>query len=458
MATARAVGVLLVLVQHILLPRVNGRIDHLAIDRDQQRLYIAALGNNTVEVIDLRTGQQTASLSGVHEPQGIAVAPELKRVIIANGEGGEVQIRDTADPQFAVIHTVPLSDDADNVRYDAVTKRAYVGYGSGALAAIDPANGRKLGEVRLAGHPESFQLEKAGTRVFINVPTANQIAVVDREAMKVLATWPVTEARANYPMALDEDGHRLFIGCRRPAKVLIYDTTSGKLIGSMDIVGDTDDLFYDAAGKRLIVSGGEGFLDVFQQQDATHFTRIAHEPTAAGARTSLFVPESNRLYLAVPHRGSQQAEIRVYEINSSQKTPTVLFMCPHGAAKSVLASAYFKQLAAERGIRVRVDAAGTEPATAVSPAVAARLDQQGLALPIATPRAVTATDVANADIVISIGCDVSRIPPSDKLRRWDDVPDISTDPVAADRALRAKAQALVDEISRLSLRGGPMDR
>jgi DNA-binding beta-propeller fold protein YncE len=305
----------LALVQRIGLPAVNGRIDHLAVDRARERLYVAALGNDTVEVIDLRSGRRTASLPGLHEPQGVAVVPELDRLIIANGEGGAVQIRDTADPKVAAIQTVALSDDADNVRYDAAARRIYVGYGNGALAAIDPVDGRKVGEARLAGHPESFQLEKAGTRVFVNVPTANHVAVIDRAAMKVVATWPVTEAHANFPMALDEGSHRLFIGCRRPAKVLLYDTTAGTMIGSVDIVGDADDLFYDASRKRLIVSGGSGFLDVFQQQDISHFARILHEPTAAGARTALFVPELSRLYLAVPHRNAQDAEIRVYQVN-----------------------------------------------------------------------------------------------------------------------------------------------
>ncbi len=306
----------LALVQQIPLPGVQGRIDHLAVDVGQQRLYVAALGNNTVEVIDLEAGRRVTSVTGLHEPQGIAVVADLKRVVIANGEGGQVQVRDTDDARLHVTQTISLSDDADNVRYDPRATRVYVGYGGGggggALAAINPANGEKLGDIPLAGHPESFQLEKNGPRVFVNVPTANQIAVLDREAMKVLATWPVTEAHANFPMALDEAGHRLFIGCRKPAKLLIYDITTGKSISSTDIVGDTDDLFYDAARKRLYVSGGEGFLDVLQEQDATHFTRLAHIPTAAGARTSLFVPELKRLYLAVPHRGAQQAEIRVY--------------------------------------------------------------------------------------------------------------------------------------------------
>jgi DNA-binding beta-propeller fold protein YncE len=310
----------LALVQRIAMPNVEGRIDHLAVDRDRQRLYVAALGNNTVEVIDLHAGTRVYSIPRLHEPQGIAVAPELTRVIIANGQGGEVQIRDAADPQVALKSAVPTSDDADNVRYDAKTTHAYVGYGNGALMAIDVASAKSAGEIKLAGHPESFQLERLGPRIFVNVPTAKHIAVLDRQAMKVVTTWPVTDAQSNYPMALDEPGHRLFIGCRRPAKVLIYDTVSGKVTGSMDIVGDTDDLFYDATRKRLYVSGGEGFLDVFQQeqqpqqQHAAKFTRVAHLPTAAGARTCLFVPELNRLYLAVPHRGNQQAEIRVFDM------------------------------------------------------------------------------------------------------------------------------------------------
>jgi len=192
-------------------------------------------------------------------------------------------------------------------------KRLFVGFGGGALASISPADGKVLGEAKLAGHPESFQLERSGSRLFVNVPTADQIAVLDRVAMKVIATWPVVGAKSNFPMALDEANHRVFVGCRRPAKVLVYDTTTGKESGSFDIVGDTDDLFYDAARKRLYVSGGQGYLDVFQEQGTSGFTRLARIATAAGARTSLFVPEQARLYLAVPHRGNQKAEIRIYE-------------------------------------------------------------------------------------------------------------------------------------------------
>lgn len=299
------------MVQTIDLPRVEGRIDHLVVDPTAQRLYVAALGNNTVEVIDLRTGTHLQSLSGFREPQGIAVAADSRLVAVANGQGEGVQLVDAAD--YAPHSSVRLGDDSDNIRYDPPARRLLVGFGSGALAAIDPAAGKVLGEARLAGHPESFQLERSGPRVFVNVPTADQIAVVDRTTMRVTATWPVVGAKSNFPMALDEANHRLFIGCRRPAKVLVYDTRTGRASGSFDVVGDTDDLFYDAQPQRLYVSGGEGYLDAFQQQDADHFTRVAHVATAAGARTSLFVPDQGRLYVAVPHRGNQKAEIRVFE-------------------------------------------------------------------------------------------------------------------------------------------------
>jgi DNA-binding beta-propeller fold protein YncE len=301
----------LVFVRAIELPRVEGRIDHLAFDAATQRLYVAALGNNSVEVLDVGAASHLRSLSGFREPQGIAVIPDINAVAVANGQGDGVQLIGAAD--YRATAMIRLGDDADNVRYDPSAKRVYVGFGAGALAGIDAVAAKVVGEAKLAGHPESFQLERGGSRVFVNVPSAEQIAVVDRRSMKVTATWPVTSARANYPMALDEPNHRVFVGCRRPAKALVFDTNSGTQTAAFDIVNDTDDVFYDAARKRLYVSGGEGYLDVVQDEGAGKFSRIAHMPTASGARTSLFVPDQGRLYLAVPHRGSQRAEIRVFE-------------------------------------------------------------------------------------------------------------------------------------------------
>jgi DNA-binding beta-propeller fold protein YncE len=295
------------------LPRVEGRIDHLALDQMGERLYVAALGNNTVEVVDVKTGVHRKSLPGFREPQGIASVPDSNVIAVANGQGEGLQLVGADDGRLRT--TIPLGDDSDNVRYDAAAKRLYVGYGGGAIAAIGPENGTVLGSVKLAGHPESFQLERTGTRIFVNVPTAEQIAVVDRTAMKVIATWPVSVARSNYPMALDEANHRVFIGCRKPAKVLIYDTTTGKQTGAFDIVGDTDDMFFDARRQRLYVAGGEGFLDVIGARRSEALTRLARINTASGARTALFAPDQGRLYLAIPHRGAQRAEIRVYDVH-----------------------------------------------------------------------------------------------------------------------------------------------
>ena len=174
--------------------------------------------------------------------------------------------------------------------------------------------GKHLWDIRLAGHPESFQLEATGPRIFVNLRPANQVAIIDRKKREVAALWPLKDAKENFPLALDEANHRLFIGCRNPAKIIIYDTETGQTMGSLDIAGDIDDIFYDSKAKRLYASCGEGFLHVFQQTDPDHYPVMAKIATAKGARTSLFVPQEGRLYLAVPHRGEQQAEVRVYAV------------------------------------------------------------------------------------------------------------------------------------------------
>jgi YVTN family beta-propeller protein len=299
-------------VSAIELPRVEGRIDHLAFDDAANRLYVAALGNNTVEVLDTATLRHLSSVSGFAEPQGIAVLTDRRRVAVANRKSGRIQFLNAENQQLGP--SLHPGDDADNVRYDATAHRVYVGYGEGAIAVIDPDTPRLLGQTALGGHPESLQLERTGARIFVNVPTVNQVAVIDRTSMTVVATWPVTAATANFPMALDETNHRLFIGCRRPAVVLVLDTTTGRQLTSFDVVGDTDDLFYDAARKRLYVSGGDGFLDAIAEQAPNSFVRVEHLPTAAGARTSLFTPDQSRVYVAVPHRDRQRAEIRVYDV------------------------------------------------------------------------------------------------------------------------------------------------
>jgi hypothetical protein len=302
----------LALQQTIPLTGVEGRIDHLAADPAGQRLFLAALGNSTLEMIDLHAGKVVHHVRDLREPQGVSYAPEVGRIFVGVGQGGTCDIFE--GKSLALLQRVAGMADADNVRYDAGAKRIYVGYGNGALGMLDAATGKRLGDVRLAAHPESFQLEKQGKRIFVNVPRAHQVAVVDRERRSVVATWPVKGAAANFPMALNEADHRLYLGCRQPARLLILDTGSGKEIAGLAIGGDTDDLFYDAARQRLYVICGAGSIDVLQQKDADHYDAVAHIATAAGARTGLFVPDLGRLYLAVPHRGQQAAEVRVYVV------------------------------------------------------------------------------------------------------------------------------------------------
>jgi DNA-binding beta-propeller fold protein YncE len=293
---------------------VEGRIDHYAADPKGARLFMAALENNTVEVIDTRSGNRDGTIRRLRKPAGVAFVPELNRIAVGCGEDDACVILDgkTLEPAGRV-EKLP---DADNMRYDAADGRLYCGYGEGAIAVIDPKAAKLVKSIELAGHPESFQLENKGPRILVNVPDARggpQVAVVDRKAGRVVDSWKLSAAAANFPMAFDEPNHRLFIGCRKPAKVLVLDTQTGKVVASVDCVGDTDDLFYDAQTKRIYVSGGAGAITILRQQDADHYTAAGTIDTAPGARTSFFVPSTGRFYLAVPHRGDQRAEIRVFE-------------------------------------------------------------------------------------------------------------------------------------------------
>jgi hypothetical protein len=202
-------------------------------------------------------------------------------------------------------------DDADNVRYDSAHKRIYVGYGSGALAEID-SDGNKVADIKLDAHPESFQLEKNSPRIYVNLPKSRKIAVVDREKHTILATWKTGMAFANYPMALDESEHRLFVVTRLPARLLVFDTHTGNIVQKLPAAGDCDDVFYDQTRKRVYASGGDGEISVFQKEDADHYKESARIPTVKGARTSFFSPELDRLFLAVRRQGSQSAGIQVF--------------------------------------------------------------------------------------------------------------------------------------------------
>jgi DNA-binding beta-propeller fold protein YncE len=296
-------------VQIIPLPGVEKRIDHLAVDVRGQRLFVAALGNGSLEVIDLALGKRVRSVPGLKEPQGVAYLPDLKRVLVATAGGTVVAFDDST---FRPLATIENLDDADNLRVDTAANQVYVGYGEGALAPIDPKTMKKLADIKLPGHPESFRLEQDGPLVYVNVPRAKAIVVVDRKQRHIVSTMPLASFAANYPMVLDEAHHRLFVGTRRPPRLLVVDAR-GHLLANVPCVEDTDDLFYDAERERVYVTGGQGFVDVFDARDNGKYDRIARLPSADGARTSLWVPELRRLFVAAPKRGGTDAAIHVFE-------------------------------------------------------------------------------------------------------------------------------------------------
>ena len=307
----------------IALPSVKGRIDHLSVDMKGQRLFVAAVDNHTLEVIDLKAGHSLRTIADLGEPQGVFYDASSNRLFVACGLDGVTKVFDGTT--FQVIATAKLPDDADNIRYDARGKRVIVGYagakqlrkrteGAGGLAFLD-SNGKQVGDVVIDAHPESFRLEETGNRIFVNVPDKKEIEVIDRTQLTVLVRWPVTSAQGNFPMALDEAHHRLFVGTWTPSRMLVLDTETGQEIASGEISGPSDDLFYDSRRGRVYVLASAGFLEVFQDKDHNHYDRIARYPTPLHTQTGLFVPEWGRLFAAAQRQGEQSAEIRVYDTN-----------------------------------------------------------------------------------------------------------------------------------------------
>jgi len=309
-ALAAAQGTLPNPIADIAMPGVKGRIDHFGVDAKRHRLFVAALGNDTLEVLDTGGRKRERSLEGFGEPQGVLHVPETNRVFVANGSANRVDILD-AESLVLLGHVTGL-EDADNVRYDAQARKVYVGYGRGALKILDAQTGASAGEIALPGHPESFQLEKSGTRIFVNVPTAGRIVVVDRAKRAVVASWSVPAA-ANFPMALDEAGRRLFIGTRAPALLLVYDIDTGRVVARLPVGGDTDDLFFSAAHKRVYVVCGEGRIDVLRQDDPDHYALEGTVATAPRARTGLLVADDT-LYVAAPATGAAAARVLAYKL------------------------------------------------------------------------------------------------------------------------------------------------
>ena len=231
---------------------------------------------------------------------------------MANDKGGVCKIYD--GKSFQKISELNFKDDADNVRYDDATKKIYVGFGSGGIAIVNAADGKQIGSIKLSAHPEAFELEKNGKRIFVNVPNSRHVAMIDREKGVVVATWKTDLAFGNFPMALDEANHRLFVGCRLPSKLVVLNTKSSNIVAKIDISGDPDEVFYDSKRHCIYAICGAGKIDIIEQTDPDTYRISTKVDTADGARTGLFVSKHDALFVAVPHRGSQKAEVRAYRV------------------------------------------------------------------------------------------------------------------------------------------------
>lgn len=294
----------------ISIPEVKGRIDHIDVNVKDKVVYIAALGNNTVEVVDIQNGKVIHSIKGLDEPQGVGYIPQTNEIFVANGGNGDCYFYNVAT--FEKTATIHLSSDADDVRYDSITKSIYVGYGNGGIAIINAVTHQQTGDVKLPAHPEGFQLDKAANILLVNLPNKNMIGVIDLEHLKLIDKWTRNSPTSNFPMALDTINHYAFIGYRHPAKLIMLNNKTGKEISNYSMVNDVDDLFFDEATKRIYVSGGGGFINIFQQDKNYSFKKIANIPTSDGARTSLLIPQLKLFILAKRAESGKPARLVIY--------------------------------------------------------------------------------------------------------------------------------------------------
>jgi len=300
--------------EQIPVPGVAGRLDHFTADAKRRRLFVSALGNNTVEVIDVFAGKVIQSIKGLAQPQGPLYVPGVDKLYVANAEDGKVRVYEGAT--YTLRKTIDFGKDPDNMRYDEASKTVFVGFGEddGGIAMIDPNTDERVGQVyKTEGHPESFQVEASGGHIFVNVPDAGFVVESINRKSGAVAKWPLKGLGGNYAMALNEQDHRLFTITRKTPMMVVLNTETGHEVARMRAVGECDDVYFDASRKRIYVIGAEGFISVFQQNDPDHYDLLANVPSGVGIRTGYFFVKRDRFYVGVPAKGSEPAQVWTYE-------------------------------------------------------------------------------------------------------------------------------------------------
>jgi DNA-binding beta-propeller fold protein YncE len=293
----------------ISLGNVKGRIDHMAMDGRRPRLFVAELGNDSLGVIDLKERKLLRTITGLKEPQGVGYVPSSDTIYVANAGDSAVQL--FGGEELAPAGRIDLGDDADNVRVDVGHNQVFIGYGGGAIAVIDPAQKSKLADLPLKAHPESFQLSDATGQIFVNLPGAHAIGVIDRVTGQPRASWSTRNAGGNFPMALDDAAQHVIVVFREPARLAVFAMKDGASVVTRDTCGDSDDVFLDAKRKRAYVICGAGFIEVFDAA-SDRYQRIARIPTVPGARTGLFMPALDLLAIGVRASGKESAALWFY--------------------------------------------------------------------------------------------------------------------------------------------------
>jgi DNA-binding beta-propeller fold protein YncE len=309
------------LVQTIALANVKGRIDHMDVDVKGRRLFVAGLENGTLEVVDLKEGKSIRSIPGFKAPQGIAYLPSLNKVFVASNDDGMVRV--FRGDTFELLDSIQLDLGPNRVAYDPHTNLLYVGYGGrvakkdkGEVGIIDVKTDKHVGDIDVGLRAAEILMNKSGQTLFVFDNVAAKIQVIDTKKRTMVSAWQVSSERPG-DGAFDEANHRLLIGTRMPPTMTVMDSETGKEVTSLPTVDGMDGVYYDGIHKRVYVSGGRdmdvGYVFVYQQQDADHYSQIGKIPTRSFAGTSFWCPELNRYYVAAAANDKEEAAILVFE-------------------------------------------------------------------------------------------------------------------------------------------------
>ena len=312
---------LLKLVATTPLPNMSGDFDHLAVDLKSKRVFLTAEDHKTVEVFDLN-GKRIHSITGFGQPHAVLFLPDTNKLIVTDGDDfGMVELVSGED--YKILDTIKLPPGVDGAVFNPVNQYYYVESGSDeesvkthVLNIIDTKTFKLVGDITLPGsHSEAMAIDQAGKKLYVNLTGTDEVGVVDLDTKKVIARWPVPEAQTANALVLDEPNHRVFIATRKPPKFIVYNADTGKIVATLPCAPLHDDMWFDSARKRIYVTGSET-TSVFVQNDADHYTHVGDVPTGFRAKTSLLVPELNRLYIAVSGKGKPTAKLalQVYDV------------------------------------------------------------------------------------------------------------------------------------------------